>query len=445
MRTITVTLSSFLAALIIGLATGVAQQADPDTMKLSFAGAVDLADKNNSQIQAALAGLEKAEAQIGEAWSAALPTLTASGAYTRNFIIPEIVVSIPEPTKFRFTQENVWGGQISLNQTLYSAGRVGLGLKIAKLYHEMTQEGVALSRSQVRLLVTQSYFGAVLAGEGESIAHQTYAQMQDHLKQVEALRREGLVSEYDLIRSQVQVSNFYPQVLAAETGRTIAYATLVMVLGLPKDEAIQLTDSMEAYPTPNLPQDDLYTMAVQRRSELRQLDLRTRIQEKLVTAEQHGVIWPNVALTGGYSVSAQEADFQFKHYYWSRNLYAGVGVSIPLFDGFKAKHRVQQARADLKTLRIQQDQLEKGINLEIIQARDKFNQSQKNLTAQQDGVRLAQKGLDIANLQYTNGLNTQLEVMDAQIALNQAQMNLLAAHYDLITAQAQLEKAIGDK
>jgi outer membrane protein TolC len=44
---------------------------------------------------------------------------------------------------------------------------------------------------------------------------------------------------------------------------------------------------------------------------------------------------------------------------------------------------------------------------------------------------------------YANGLTTQLEVMDAQVALNQAQMNELNACYQLITAVAELQKAIG--
>jgi outer membrane protein TolC len=422
-----------------------AQTSAADSLELSFAHALEQADENNAQIQAALMNLEKADAQIGEAWSAALPSLSAAGTYSRNFIVPEILVEMPgqDPVKFRFTQDNVWAGQVTLNQTLYAAGRVGQALKIAQLYRQATEEQVALSRSEVKLLVTQLYFGAVLAQEGETIARQTYEQMKDHLKQVEAMRREGMVSDYDVIRSQVQVSNFYPQVLAAESNRTVTYEALSIALGLPRAQPLNLTDGMDTYDVPDLPTTDLFNIALQRRSELKQLDLQSRIQQRLITIEQHGVIWPNLALTGGFSANAQAPDFNFKDYYWSQNLYAGLALSIPIFDGFKAKYRTQQVRADLKNLEIQRDQLQKGINLEIIQARDKFNQAQKNLIAQSEGVRLAQKGLDIANVQYANGLTTQLDVMDAQIALNQAQINLLVAHYDQITAQAQLENAIG--
>lgn len=436
-----------LAVLLFWPGSLPAQQSDTlAPLRLTYAQALELADRDNPQIQTALVNVEKARAQVGEAWSAALPSLSASGLYTRNFVVPEVLVTIPgqETVKFQFQQANVWAGQIQLSQTLYSAGRVGLGLQIARLFRENAQEGVRLSRSQVKLLVTQLYFGAVLAQQGRSIAQQTYQQILDHLRVVQLRQSVGLVSEYDLIRSQVQASNFYPQVLASETNRTVAFQTLAIALGLPRGREIELADNMSAYVPPRLPSEsDYYIIAVQRRPELRQLDLQTHIQQKLITVEKHGVWWPILALGGGYTVNAQASDFHFGEYYWSRNLFANLALSIPLFDSFKARYRAQQVRADLKNLLIQRDQLEKNVNLEIIQARDRFVQAQKNVAAQEEGVRLAQKGLDIANTQYASGVTTQLGVMDAQIALNQAQMNLLSAHYDLIVTQAQLEKALG--
>ena len=75
--------------------------------------------------------------------------------------------------------------------------------------------------------------------------------------------------------------------------------------------------------------------------------------------------------------------------------------------------------------------------------RNKLEEAQKNIQAQEEGVALAQKGLRIAEVQYENGLATQLELMDAQIALNQAKMNQLNAKYEYVTALAELEKALG--
>jgi outer membrane protein TolC len=412
--------------------------------RLSFHEAWDLALAGNSQIQSAQVQIDKAEAQIGEAWAAALPNLVASGYYQRNLIIPEQLIEFGD-TSFvvQFAQKNFMSGSVTLAQPLYAAGRVGLGLGIAKLYRQTSREQLKVTQVQTKLDVTRLYFGAVLAREWETVAAQTYVQMQDHLKQVEAMYREGLVSEYDLIRSQVQVSNFYPQVLNSQSARRVSCEALNIVLGLPRNQELELTDGLKDFQSEPIPSDDLLGLALEERGEIKQLGLQQRIMGKLKTIEAHGIWWPNLSLVGGYSISAQESDFEFDDYFWQKNLYGGLSLSIPLFDGFKASHRVQQVKADLKLLGLQQEQLEKAINLEIIQAQSRFDEAQKNVQAQEEGVRLANKGLQIAEVQYANGLATQLEVMDAQVALNQAQMNELNARYEFITARAELQKAMG--
>lgn len=433
-----------IAILAIGIVIFLGKASHAQPMKLSFQDALELAKKNNAKIQGAQIGLDRANAQIGEAYSAALPNLTASAYYQRNFIIPEMLLEFGGTVQhISFSQNNLWNGQVQLTQPIYAAGRVGKALKIAKLYRKVAEEEIKVTDSEVKLSVTQLYFGAVVAQEWKRVASETYQQMQDHLQKVTSLNREGMVSDFDLIRSQVQVSNFYPQVISSERAYKVAVEALDVTIGLPRDQALELTSGTDTYPSPSLPDGDLYEQAKLHRGELKQLDLQENILHHLKTIEAHGVIWPTLAFVGAYTLTAQEPDFDYKNYWWQKNLYAGLSLSIPIFDGFKAKYRVQQVRADMKTLGIQQDQAERGINLEIIQAKSKLEEAQKNVKAQQEGVDLATKGMQIAEVQYANGLATQLDVMDAQIALNQAKMNEISARYNLITAQAELEKAIG--
>lgn len=417
-------------------------------LKLTFADALEMALKDNPQIRQAYLSIDKAKAQIGEAYSAAMPTLTAGGYYQRNFIIPEMVTEMPPDfgggtVKFKFQQDNLLNAQLELTQPLYAAGRVGKALQIAKMYRQMTEQQLSQTQSETKLLITQLYFGAALAEEWAKVAEETYDQMQAHLETVNKMYNEGLVSEYDLIRSRVQVSNFYPQVINARTEIKVTFESLAIALGLPKDQEIELTDHLKDHPVGEWEVDDPFEIALANRSELQQMDLQKNILSKLLTIEKHGIWWPNIILVGGYTASAQEPEFDFENYYWMENLYAGVSLSIPLFDGLKTKHRTEQVKVDLKLLDIQKDQLVRGINLEIIQAQSKLSEAQKNVEAQEEGTELAKKALEIAQVRYQNGLATQLEVMDAQVALNQAKTNELSAHFAAISALAQMEKAVG--
>ncbi|MFH1734844.1 MAG: TolC family protein [bacterium] len=436
-------LGLFLCLLSAGIPLIQAQVLD-----LSFDDAWELASSDNPQVKLAQLNLEKADGQIGEAYASAMPVITANGYYQRSFIIPEMIVEMPPEfgggtSKLQFEQDNLFNGSIELSQPLYAAGKVGLALKIAKLYRQVTEEQLTQTKTELKLLITQLYFGAVVAADWELVARETYDQMAAHLEKVEDMYREGIVSEYDLIRSQVQVSNFYPQVINAQTTHKVAFEVLAIALNIPSDQQLNLTDDLTEFQSRSSEMDNTLGIALASRSELKQIDLQRQMLDKLLTIERHGIWWPNISLVGGYSRSAQEPDFKIDDYYWTESLYGGISVSIPLFDGFKAKHRAQQVRVDLKTLDLQRDQVMRGINLEIIEAEDRREQALSNVTAQTEGVSLAEKGKKIAEVRYENGLATQLEVLDAQIALNQAKTNELAARYEAITAAAALDKALG--
>ena len=241
----------------------------------------------------------------------------------------------------------------------------------------------------------------------------------------------------------MQVSNFYPQVISAQTTQKVAIEALAIALNLPKDQAIELTDNLFDYELGMVSTEDAYRIALENRPELKQLEFQEQMLKKLLKIEKHGIWWPNLFLVGGFSRTAQEPDFDWGNYYWMENLYAGLSLSIPLFDGFKSKYRAQQVKVDIKSLGIAQEQTARGINLELIQAQSKLEEALKNVSAQVEGKELAEKGFHIAEVRYENGLATQLEVMDAQVALNQAKTNELTARYDAITAQAALHKALG--
>lgn len=421
-------------------------QAQP--LKLSFNQAWEMAQEQNPQMRQAMLEIEKADAQIGEAYASAMPTLTGSLYYQRNFIIPEMVSELPPELgggtmRFKFEQDNLISGQLELTQPLYAAGKVGLALRIAKLYKKATDQSFNLTEAETKLLITELYFGAAVAQEWAKVIQESYDQLQAHLKKVEDMHAEGIVSEYDLIRSRVQVSNFYPQVISAQTARKVAMEALAISLNLARDQEIELTDNLFDYELETVDTENAYQIALENRPELKQMVLQEQMLNNLLKIEKHGIWWPNLFLVGGFTRTAQEPDFDWQDYYWMENLYAGISLSIPLFDGFKTKYRAQQVRVDIKSLGIAREQAERGINMELIQAQSKLEEALKNLKAQVEGKELAEKGFHIAEIRYENGLATQLEVMDAQVALNQAKTNELSAHYDAITAQAALQKALG--
>jgi len=118
-------------------------------------------------------------------------------------------------------------------------------------------------------------------------------------------------------------------------------------------------------------------------------------------------------------------------------------LSKPLFDGGQARASTRQAEAALEKAQLAAEHVEDAIELEVTQAALAVNAARQKLKTTQATVDQAVEGLRIAQLRYENGVGTQVEVLDAQVALTAARTNNVNAQYDFQVALARLWSAMG--
>ena len=417
-------------------------------LQVDFQTAMELALKNNRGLKLLKVDSQYADLQVKEAYSAAYPTINAIGSYSRNIIIPEMESDFEmngERMSFRMAlgRENNFFGQIELQQPLWIAGKIGLGVKIAKIYRDIADYGIDQGESDLKMLVTQAYYTALLAEEMHRLTVETEGQIANHLKNAEAMFAEGVVSEYDKLRAEVELANFQPQVTAAEEGWKTALEALRIVIGLKPDEEFELTGELEEEIPGEVEIDAAVLRAIQNRVDYKQLALGGKMLNHILEVEKRNQYWPNFFLTVGYQLQAQEEDFDLNDYFWGEGLSAGIAVSIPLFNGFKTKNRIQMAKVDLKRQAIITSQVEEGIRMEVKTAVWHLEQALDKLTASRKAVQQAEKGYAIAEVRYESGISTQVELLDARLAQTQAQIGELSAKFDIILAKAALERAMG--
>jgi outer membrane protein TolC len=128
---------------------------------------------------------------------------------------------------------------------------------------------------------------------------------------------------------------------------------------------------------------------------------------------------------------------------WGSAWQAGVRGAWPIFDGFQREGNIIQQKARLKQAQIGLVDAEETAVLELTQAilsmenAEEFVQSQRlNLTRATEGLRLAQVG-------YEQGINTQVEVIDAQSALTIARVNYYQSIYSHVVAKLAVQRAMG--
>jgi len=120
-----------------------------------------------------------------------------------------------------------------------------------------------------------------------------------------------------------------------------------------------------------------------------------------------------------------------------------VTVSFPVFEGMRTKGKLVQERAKLRQYVLEKRDLLQSVELEVKQAILSLEDATEFVESQKENVRQAQEGLRLATVRYENETATELDVLDARVALTQARNNYAQAVYSHMLARLSLEKAKG--
>ena len=417
-----------------------------DTIRLSMEVAVERALASGEEMRPARAIVRDANGTVIEAMSAALPHVTGSVSYTRQFaslyedfgtdtVIAPIFQDSP------FGAANSWNMELRATQLLFASGKVGAALKGAKAYRESANYTAEQTASDITLAVKRAYLEASMTEQLVAIARASLVQARDNLAQVQRFQLAGTRAEYDLLRAQVDVANQEPVVVEAENARALAILRLRWLINVPPDQPLDLiTPLVSADGTLPVAYLDSLGPGVRASVAAANADVRVREQAvKVARADRYPWLSASATLANlafPETVSPFDADFK-------RNWNAEVRLSIPIFLGRRTVGAVERAQATLDLTRAQRDQTTELVGLEIEKARAELQRAQSLVAARRLTVRQAMRAHHLASVRYTNGMSTQLEVSDARLIAQRAAADEVQATRDYRLALAELEHALG--
>jgi outer membrane protein len=120
-----------------------------------------------------------------------------------------------------------------------------------------------------------------------------------------------------------------------------------------------------------------------------------------------------------------------------------IGLSLPLFNGFRREQQIQDAQAYRNDARYQVRAQELRTNTEVATAYRNLTTAYQTVRLQEQNQQAARQALDLAQERYRVGANTFLEVTQARSEYETAATSLINAIYDFHKAFAELERAVG--
>ncbi|MHB8055049.1 MAG: TolC family protein, partial [Candidatus Aminicenantales bacterium] len=180
--------------------------------------------------------------------------------------------------------------------------------------------------------------------------------------------------------------------------------------------------------------------ALTHRPELNQLQYQTLMAAEMIKINR-GAALPTVAIGGAYNYWSNLLNLKSSS--WENYYQINLVLNIPIFNGFANSAKVAQSKAALKQLEFNQKGLIESVKFEVQEAVLSLREARESLLSQEKNVEQAQEAVRIAELNYSEGLATNLDVSSAQMALSQAKTNQVQALYDYAVALAQIEKSVG--
>jgi len=433
---------------------------------ISLNNAINMALKSNRNIKIAELDVKKANAAVKEAFGYALPSVDVSANISRFLSKPQISFPdfnalltnstydilfkesvLPEDkSKFlpvnnvlqTFANTNNYQIDIKATQILFNAA-VFRGIGASEIYLDLSKEKLKSEISKTLLDVKKAFYGVLLAKKLFAITKTRFANAQEHLSNIKAMKTEGLVSDFNEMQAEVQVENIRPILVKMQNIYNDAINGLKILLNIPQSEEINLTGEL-TYDTNSLPnENELVSQAINNNLDLSTLKIKNQLDDEF-TAIDKGNYWPTIAAFGAYSNAGTSDDWNFSTY---NSTTIGISFTMNLFQGGRTSHKVQQDRITGLQTREQISSLKDATILQVKSKLNDLKRVQSQIEAMNRNVKLAKRAYQIAEDRFKQGTGNELEVKDANVALSQANVNYANSVHDYLVSKAELDNLLG--
>lgn len=396
---------------------------------LTLDRAVRIALENHPGIIAARGNVDASRSRVGQARSAYYPQVNFAAGYSRSDPAQQAGGGIRTTGPF-----NSYTGTFTGTQNIYDFGRTSSQVGVQAFQLESSRSDLESTAEQVVFRVKQTYYALLQAQRNRAVAVETVGQFQEHLEQARAFYEVGTKPRIDVTKAEVDLSNARLNFIRAENTVRIARVNLNNAMGV--SAVPDYTVQEEAVIQPGDAElGEVLKRAYESRPDLQSIIAREKAAEQSVRLVRSDYL-PYLTGNANFGWAGDEAPLD-------RGWAVGAAVNFPIFSGFLTRYQVEEAKANLRVLKANEESLRQAIKLEVEQAVLNLREARERISTGEITVRQGAENLELARGRYAAGVGSPIEVTDALVIYSNAKTTLNQAVYDYKTAEADLERAIG--
>lgn len=419
----------------------------PQIKKLTLKESIDLGLKNSKDLKISHSKTIGADAKVTETTSQLLPQLKFTAGYSHLSDIPPFEVIVPfSPNPIRLSDVilNNYTFKLSLQQPLFTGFRLSSIRSAAKLASEATELEYVKEINEAAFKIQQAFWQYYKAEQQLQYINENLVQIERHLTDTRNFLENGLVTQNDLLKFEVQYSNTKLSQIDARNNLDISRMAFNQALGLPLDSKTEI----ETEEIVNVLSDDkiepLISEAKNNRNELKSLKNRVEASDYNVSAANAG--WfPSIYLNGNFYYNRPNQRIMPTKDEFIDTWDVGVALSWYLWNwGFTSAQATQAEQVKIQT-ETSLSQLNDAIEIEVYKNYLTYTRANEKISMSKTSLEQSKENYRTMKEKYNTQLATSTDLIDAEAAVLLAETNYNTALVDYQLAKVRLDKSVGRK
>jgi outer membrane protein TolC len=440
-----------------------------DSLSITLQQAIEIALNESPAMRIADRTIETKKYYKKEQIVGLFPNVTASASYQRTLQKQKMVMDMSKMTsgivsylqpiyealQIPFPDSNGEGGPLEMGTFNNAALSANLTLpviapalwnviKLSSMDIELAVEQARASKIALINNVKKAFYSVLIAKESYKVLIDSYKNIENNAKLVTDKFNQGLVSEFDKLRADVQVQSAKPNITAAKNAIDLSQTALKIYMGVDIYEPLIFTGALKDYElemeAAKFPKNNF--LSLEQNTDLKQMDMAILQLERSRKIVLSGAC-PTLALFGSFQYMTMGDDMPAKDFKWFPTSLIGVSFQAPIVSWASTIYKTKQIKTNILNMNDTRLNIERMLRLTVTTHLNNIDKALADFESSNASVNMATRAFNIAQKQYEVGLATWLQLSDVELALLSSNLLYCQSIYNYLVAQAELEYILG--
>lgn len=425
-------LSSFLHSQVI------------DYQHLGLQQALEIGLKNNKNIQISHLKQEMSVTKEKDLRMEKLPDIEFHTSYTQVTNLYQHQDGVFDKAIKYDAINGMYDFTLSASIPLYMGGKIKNTEKKAAIDTEISALRTHLDERQLKMEIITAFLQIHHLKEQQSLINDKMKEDSVNIKQVKALKANGVVTVNEVLRTSLQLSNHTMSWTELDNDIQIAEHKLKTILSLPENQEMHVNTEDLISDNAAIPYiNELMETALNKNEsvEITHKNLSLKELDQKITKANY---LPKITAGGEYFLKYPNMMFFPPEPYAYRLGMLGINLTYPIENLYKNKYRMQEARENIDLAKLQIEENEEQIRHHVYEAYKKFEETDQKVKIAEEAINQAKENYRIVRTKYANKLSLITELIDADNAYLEAESNLISVKINRQLKYYQLQYTIGN-